>query len=87
LLLRRQTNFLGMLWNFDSVFNPALQLADHGRPVRYELPLPPTTESPDKHALYIHRPKGRRGRALDKDTEHFVDETRMGAAAAASRAE
>jgi len=25
--------------------------------------------------------------ALDKDTEHFVDETRMGAAAAASGAE
>ena len=87
LLLRRQTNFLSMLWNFDSVFNPALQLADHERPVRYELPLPPTTTSPDKHALYIHRPKGRRGRALDKDTEHFVDETRMGAAAAASRVE
>jgi hypothetical protein len=79
LLLRRQTNFLSMLWNFDSVFNPALQLADHGRPVRYELPLPPTTQSPDKHALYIHRPRGRRGRALDEDTEHFVDQTRMDA--------
>jgi hypothetical protein len=87
LLLRRQTNFLSMLWNFNSVFNPALQLADHGRPVRYELPLPPTAELADKHALYIHRPDGRRGRALDNDTEHFVDGTRMGAVAAASGAE
>jgi hypothetical protein len=47
--------------------------------VRYELPLPSTTQSPDKHALYIHRPRGRRGRALDEDTEHFVDQTRMDA--------
>ena len=82
LLLRRQTNFLGMLWNFDSVFNPALQMADHQRPVRYQLPLPPTTAPRDQRALYIHRPKGRRGRALDQDTERFVDETRLGESAA-----
>jgi hopanoid C-3 methylase HpnR len=79
LLLRRQTNFLSMLWNFDSVFNPALQLADHARPVRYELPLPPAAGTLDPRSLYIHRPSGRRGRALDDDTEHFVDETRIGA--------
>jgi len=82
LLLRRQTNFLGMLWSFDSVFNPALHLADHERPVDYVLPLPPATAPSDQRALYIHRPKGRRGRALDHDTERFVDETRLGEAAA-----
>jgi hopanoid C-3 methylase HpnR len=82
LLLRRQTNFLGMLWSFDSVFNPALQLADHERPVTYQLPLPPATPPRDQRALYIHRPKGRRGRALDQDTERFVDATRLDGAAA-----
>jgi len=86
LLLRRQTNFLGMLWSFDSVFNPALQLADHERPVHYQLPLPPATAPSDQRALYIHRPKGRRGRALDQDTERFVDQTRLGESAAASGA-
>ncbi len=38
LLLRGQTNFLRMIWKFNSVFNPALQMGDHARPVRYELP-------------------------------------------------
>src|SRR5207237_37255 len=30
-------------------------------------------------ALYVHAPRGRAGRAIDAATEHFVDETRMGA--------
>ncbi|HET9147127.1 MAG TPA: hopanoid C-3 methylase HpnR, partial [Acetobacteraceae bacterium] len=81
LLLRGQTNFIRMLWKFNSVFNPALQLADHARPVRYELPLPPVPVegARDPHALYLHAPVGRRGRAIDDDTERFVDETRIGA--------
>jgi hypothetical protein len=29
-------------------------------------------------SLYIHTPRGRRGRAIDAATEEFVDETRMG---------
>jgi len=83
LVLRGQTNFLGMLWNFKSVFDPALQMADHARPVRYELPMPPapTADRLDRHALYIHRPAGRRGRAIDDATEHFVEQTRIGAGA------
>jgi hopanoid C-3 methylase HpnR len=80
LLLRGQTNFLRMMWNFNSVFNPALQLADHAREVRYEIPLPPVAGSRlDKRALYVHRPAGRRGRTLDDATEGFVDATRAGA--------
>jgi len=80
LLLRGQTNFLRMMWKFDSVFDPALQLADHAREVRYELPLPPPAGSViDKRALYIHRPSGRRSRTLDDATETFVDATRSGA--------
>jgi hopanoid C-3 methylase len=81
LLLRGQTNFLRMLWKFNSVFNPALQMADHARPVRYEMALPPPVEGKvDPKKLYIHGPQGRKGRAvLDDASERFVDETRMGA--------
>jgi len=78
-LLRGQTNFVTMLWKFNSVYNPALQLADHARPVIYEMPLPPRTSSPLKpHLLSIHRPQGRRGRVLDDETEQFVETTRSG---------
>ena len=76
-----QTNFVRMLWKFNSVYNPALQMADHAREVRYELPLPPGAgEVSDKRSLYIHKPAGRRGRALDDSTERFVDATRSGSA-------
>jgi hopanoid C-3 methylase len=57
LLARGQTNFLQMLWKFNSVYDPKRQLAEHHRPVRYQLELP---ESPvgfvDQSSLYIHRP-------------------------------
>lgn len=81
-LLRGQTNFLRMMWKFNSVFDPSLQLADHARPVRYELPLQPqqVDDAIDKRALYIHRPAGRRGRLIDDSTERFVDASRMGSA-------
>jgi hopanoid C-3 methylase len=80
LLLQGQTNFLRMIWKFNSVFNPALQMADHARPVRYELPVRPDfTATVDKRALYIHKPAGRRGRTLDDATEQFVDSSRSGA--------
>lgn len=80
LLLRGQTNFLRMLWKFNSVFNPALQLADHRRPVRYELPAPPdpAIAKARPRDLYVHSAVGRRGRAIDDATENFVEATRMG---------
>ncbi|MFL5257608.1 MAG: hopanoid C-3 methylase HpnR [Rhodopila sp.] len=78
LLLRGQTNFLRTVWKFNSVFNPALQMADHARPVGYELPLPPAAAILDKRALYVHKPAGRRGRALDDATEQLVDAGRVG---------
>jgi hopanoid C-3 methylase len=81
LLLRGQTNFLRSLWKFNSVFNPALQMADHERPVRYELPLRPAAAAvADRRTLFVHKPAGRRGRTLDDATEKFVDATRSGAA-------
>jgi hopanoid C-3 methylase len=80
LLLHGQTNFLRMIWKFNSVFDPALQMADHARPVRYELPLRPAFAAvADKRALYVHKPAGRRGRLLDDATEQFVDASRSGA--------
>ncbi|MDA8231937.1 MAG: hopanoid C-3 methylase HpnR [Magnetospirillum sp.] len=58
-LLRGQTNFLRMLWKFDSVYNPDLLLADHQRPVRYRVPLRPSGggESEDRQRLYVHQPR------------------------------
>lgn len=80
--LNGQLNFLRMLWKFDSVYNPKLQLSDHERPVEYEIPLPPAPRARvDRRTLYVHDPQGRRGRALDDRTEQFVDATRMGSSA------
>lgn len=80
-LLRGQTNFLRSLFKFNSVFNPELQLADHRRPVRYQMSLPPAGDGrkPDPRSLYVHEIRGRKPRALDAETERFVDETRQGA--------
>ena len=78
LLLRGQTNFLRMLWKFNSVYNADLLLADHALPVRYEIPLPPPhRERIDAKTLYVHTPRGRRVRSVDPATERFVEQTRM----------
>jgi hopanoid C-3 methylase len=80
-LLRGQTNFVKMLWKFNSVYNPALQLADHRQSVQYEMALPPPpSEHVDPRLLYIYHAKGRQGRHIDDSTEQFVEATRMGTA-------
>jgi hopanoid C-3 methylase len=43
------------------------------------LPRPAAVGQTPGRALYIHPPRGRKGRAIDSATERFVDETRMGA--------
>ena len=51
--------------------------------VVYEIPLPPPAlDEPQRggRSLYIHAPRGRRGRNIDAATERFVEETRMGTA-------
>jgi hopanoid C-3 methylase len=54
-LSRGQTNFARMIWRFRSVYNPARQLADHHRQVRYELPLPePAANGARQQDLYLH---------------------------------
>jgi hopanoid C-3 methylase HpnR len=81
LLAHGQTNFLTMLFKFNSVYNPALQLADHTRPVRYEISPPPAPRATvDPTSLYVHTSRGRRGREIDNATERFVEDTRMGVA-------
>lgn len=81
LALKGQTNFINMLWKFNSVFNPKLQMADHARKPRYEMELQPdVVDKIDRKELYIHSAKGRKSRTLDDATEKFVDETRMATA-------
>ena len=80
-LLHGQTNFLRMIWKFNSVYRPDLQLADHEQPVKYEISLPPpSTATVERAALYIHNSGGRSGRQIDHHTEEFVNATRMGTA-------
>jgi len=82
-LLRGQTNFMRSITNYNKVYRVEKMLADHARPVHYELPLPPGPETNGSTArasqLYIHTPRGRTGRSIDESTERFVDATRMGA--------
>jgi hopanoid C-3 methylase HpnR len=62
LLARRQTNFVRMLWRFNSVFNPKRQLEDHARRVTYEMRLPAATASKETAKLYVLRPPTRKER-------------------------
>jgi hopanoid C-3 methylase HpnR len=80
LLLRGQTNFVKSLFRLSRVYRPELLLADHAAPVAYEIPLPPQRIHKDRRrpaSLYVHAPRGRKGRAIDTATERFVEETRM----------
>ncbi|HXP04132.1 MAG TPA: hopanoid C-3 methylase HpnR [Stellaceae bacterium] len=81
LLLRGQTNFVKAMTKMNSVYRTDLLLADHRRPVEYEIPMPPAVadKAASGRSLYVHAPRGRAGRAIDAATERFVDETRMGA--------
>ncbi|MBV9391320.1 MAG: hopanoid C-3 methylase HpnR [Verrucomicrobia bacterium] len=79
-LMHGQTNFVKMLWKFNSVYDPKLQVADHQQPVKYSISLPPpAVQRLDRNSYYIHSAKGRQGRQIDNETEAFVDSTRMGA--------
>jgi radical SAM superfamily enzyme YgiQ (UPF0313 family) len=80
LLLRGQTNFVKSLFRLSRVYRPELLLADHAAPVAYEMPLPPQRTNEDRRrpaSLYVHAPRGRKGRAIDFATQRFVEETRM----------
>jgi radical SAM superfamily enzyme YgiQ (UPF0313 family) len=83
LLMRGQTNFVRGMMLYPSVYNAERMLADHARPVSYQMPAPPPAHQVDQAAgrkaeLYIHALRGRVGRHIDDATEKFVDETRAG---------
>jgi hypothetical protein len=61
LLARGQTNFLRMLWRWNSVFNSRRQVADHDRPVTYQMRIP--TAAAPKEELYVLRPPPRTAEA------------------------
>lgn len=65
-LARGQTNFARMLWRFNRVYNPQRQLADHRRPVRYQLPLPRRLDVGDRRQLYVHNRPEPRGKGTDR---------------------
>jgi hopanoid C-3 methylase HpnR len=75
-LLQGQTNFVKMLWKFESVYDPRLQLADHQQPVSYEMRLPESRgmAKVDPRSLYVHQQVSRL-RATDAETEAFVAAT------------
>jgi hypothetical protein len=76
-LARGQTNTLKMLWKFNSIYDPRLQLADHQQPVRYELSPPPEPKAVvDARSIYIHPGNSHRNTVLDEATQSFVDQTR-----------
>jgi magnesium-protoporphyrin IX monomethyl ester (oxidative) cyclase len=56
LALRGQTNFLRMLWKFNSVYNRERQYNDHFRPVTYQMrPPAAAVAKPRARDLFIHR--------------------------------
>jgi hopanoid C-3 methylase HpnR len=71
LAIKGQTNFLRMLWKFNSVYNADRQYADHFREARY-LMQPPRRHlggRPRGEALYIHNP---RAEASDRRAEFLA---------------
>jgi hopanoid C-3 methylase HpnR len=76
LLARGQTNFVKMLWKFNSVYDAERMLADHRQTVDYRIALPPPAKAAvDPKSLFVHTPRGRLRGVLDKDTQHFIDQT------------
>jgi hopanoid C-3 methylase HpnR len=78
-LLRGNPNFLKSLYLLDKLYRPELLLADHKRPVLYEMPVPAASvvrRDPRPAELYIHTPRGRKSRAIDAATERFVTASR-----------
>src|SRR5215472_10349561 len=56
-LAQGQTNFVKMLWKFNSVYNYRRQIADHQRDVRYRMQLPEASQKRvDPSKLYVIQP-------------------------------
>ena len=80
--MRGQTNFIKTIYKSKDAYNMEPLLRDHEDPFKYGITLPPPPVGKvDPKSLYVHQPAGRKGRAIDKSTEDFVDRTRMGVSA------
>ncbi len=82
LLMQGQTNFVRGMMLYNKTYNLQKMLADHERPLHYQVKLPPpvvAARNAKQAGLYIHAPRGRAGRSIDEPTEQFVEATRMGA--------
>ena len=76
LLAKGQTNFVRMLWKFNSVYDAKRMLTDHRQTVDYQIALPPPAKAAvDPRTLFVHTPRGRQRGVLDKDTQRFIDQT------------
>ena len=74
--LRGQNNFITHLWSYPRVINPQGLLADHDKPVQYEIRLPEKSENQvNPKPITVHPAAGRRSRALDPAGERFVEES------------
>jgi hopanoid C-3 methylase len=78
LLRRGQTNFVRSLFKLGVPAGAAARRPSDA--VRLRIPAPPEPAAAPSTALYIHAPRGRRGRTLDATSERFVDASRGGAA-------
>jgi magnesium-protoporphyrin IX monomethyl ester (oxidative) cyclase len=66
-LARGQINFIRGIMKYKKVYNVEKMLADHARPVRYELPLRAEGNVPiSGPSLYIHAHRGRADRRIEK---------------------
>jgi hopanoid C-3 methylase HpnR len=59
LLMKGQTNFVKMLWKFNSIYNAERQFGEHSREVKYQMRPPPAhlTTRPSAGDLYVHTPR------------------------------
>lgn len=58
LLMKGQTNFVKMLWKFNSIYNAQRQFEEHQKHVTYSMKPPPAHMiKPGASDLYIHMPK------------------------------
>ncbi len=68
LLLRGQTNFIRSMFEFSKIYNPDALVADHAKPVAYELPPPPPAREKvqDRAELYVHATPARARRTSEQ---------------------
>ncbi|MBI3723366.1 hopanoid C-3 methylase HpnR [bacterium] len=87
LLAKGQTNFVKMLWKFNSVYNPERQMEDHRRPVKYQMRLPaPVADKKklDPNRLFVIPPQSLEVIERAKATAAAIEGPAPATAAAAS---